>query len=53
MSDAEWAMCEPLLPHPAWLADKGGPPSGYCMRDIVDWLTHRLKDADRLGAGEA
>jgi len=43
MSGAEWAVCEPLLPHPAWLAGKGGRPSGYCMRDIVDgirYLTH-------------
>jgi hypothetical protein len=43
MDDREWAVCEPLLPHPAWLAGKGGRPSGYCMRDIVDgirYLTH-------------
>jgi len=43
MSDAEWAVCEPLLPHPAWLAGKGGRPSAYCMRDVVDgirYLTH-------------
>ena len=43
MSDAEWALCEPLLPHPAWLAGKGGRPSASCMRDIVDgirYLTH-------------
>jgi transposase len=43
MSDREWAICEPLLPHPAWLAGKGGRPSRYCMRDIVDgirYLTH-------------
>jgi transposase len=43
MSDAGWAVCEPLLPHPAWLAGKGGRPSAYCMRDIVDgirYLTH-------------
>ncbi|HZD74529.1 MAG TPA: transposase [Actinomycetota bacterium] len=43
MSDAEWAVCEPLLPYPAWLAGKGGRPSAYCMRDIVDgirYLTH-------------
>ena len=43
MSDAEWAVCEPVLPHPAWLAGKGGRPSGYCMRDVVDgirYLTH-------------
>ena len=43
MSDAEWAICEPLLPHPAWLAGKGGRPSRYCMRDVIDgirYLTH-------------
>ena len=43
MSDAEWAVCEPVLPHPAWLAGKGGRPSGYCVRDVVDgirYLTH-------------
>ena len=39
----EWAVCEPLLPAPAWLAGKGGRPSRYCMRDVVDgirYLTH-------------
>jgi transposase len=43
MSDREWAVCEPLLPAPAWLAGKGGRPSRHCMRDVVDgirYLTH-------------
>ena len=43
MTDAEWAVFEPLLPAPAWLAGKGGHPAAYCMRDIVDairYLTH-------------
>ena len=43
MSDREWAVCEPFLPHPAWLAGKGGRPSRYCMRDVADgirYLTH-------------
>ena len=43
MTDAEWAVCEPLLPPPAWLAGRGGRPAGHCMRDIVDairYLTH-------------
>ena len=43
MTQAEWAVCEPLLPAPAWLAGRGGRPSRYCMRDIVDairYLTH-------------
>ena len=43
MTGAEWAVCEPLLPAPAWLAGRGGRPARYCMRDIVDairYLTH-------------
>ena len=43
MSEAEWAVCEPLLPALAWLAGRGGRPAAYCMRDIVDairYLTH-------------
>ena len=43
MDEREWAVCEPLLPPPAWLAGMGGRPSGYCMRAIVDgirYLTH-------------
>ena len=43
MDDREWAVCEPLLPAPAWLAGKGGRPSAHCMRDVVDgirYLTH-------------
>jgi transposase len=43
MSEAEWAVCEPLLPVPAWLAGRGGRPARWCMRDIVDairYLTH-------------
>ncbi len=26
MSDAEWAVCEPLLPHPALAGGQGQPP---------------------------
>jgi transposase len=43
MTDAEWAVCEPLLPAPACLAGRGGRPARYCMRDIIDairYLTH-------------
>jgi transposase len=43
MTEAEWAVCEPLLPAPAWLAGRGGRPASWCMRDIVDairYLTH-------------
>lgn len=43
MGEAEWAVCEPLLPAPAWLTGRGGRPATHCMRDIVDairYLTH-------------
>jgi transposase len=43
MSEAEWALCEPSLPAPAWRAGRGGRPATWCMRDIVDairYLTH-------------
>ncbi len=43
MSDAEWAVIEPLLPAPGWTLGKGGSPGTYCRRDIVDairYLTH-------------
>src|SRR5436190_19573953 len=43
MTGAERAVCEPLLPAPAWLAGRGGRPASWCMRDIADairYLTH-------------
>ena len=43
MSQAEWPVCEPLLPAPAWPTGRGGRPARWCMRDIVDairYLTH-------------
>ena len=40
MSQAEWAVCEPLLPALAWLAGRGGRPAGWCMRGIVDAIRY-------------
>lgn len=43
MSDAEWAVIEPLLPAPGWTLGRGGCPGSYCRRDIVNairYLTH-------------
>ena len=42
MSDAEWAVIEPL-PVPGWRLGRGGSPGRYCRRDIVNairYLTH-------------
>jgi transposase len=35
-TDAQWAVIDPLLPDPAWLAGKGGRPEAHCRRQIVD-----------------
>jgi transposase len=44
MSDAEWAVIEPTLPAPAWLAGKGGRPAGRCRRDYVDAIRYLVKE---------
>ena len=52
MSDAEWAVIEPLLPAPGWTLGRGGSPGLYCRRDIVNAI--RYPDAQRPGmAGDA
>lgn len=35
-TDAQWALIDPLLPDPAWLAGKGGRREIHCRRAIVD-----------------
>ncbi|ASU79155.1 hypothetical protein CDG81_13630 [Actinopolyspora erythraea] len=35
-TDAQWALIEPLLPVPAWLAGRGGRRAKHCRREIVD-----------------
>jgi len=35
-TDAQWAVIDPLLPDPAWLAGQGGRPEVHCRRMIVD-----------------
>ncbi len=35
-TDAQWAVIDPLLPDPAWLAGKGGRREVHCRREIVD-----------------
>jgi Putative transposase of IS4/5 family (DUF4096) len=44
MSQAEWAVCEPLLPAPTRLAGRGARPARWCMRDIVDATRHLTHD---------
>lgn len=40
MTDAEWAVLEPLLPVPACASAGGGHPERYCRREIVDALRY-------------
>jgi transposase len=40
MSDAEWAVIEPLLPAPGWTLGQGGCPGSYCRRDVVDGIRY-------------
>lgn len=35
-TDAQWAVIDPLLPDPVWLAGKGGRREVHCRREIVD-----------------
>jgi transposase len=36
MTDAQWAVIDPLLPDPAWLTGQGGRREVHCRRQIVD-----------------
>jgi transposase len=36
MTDAQWAVIEPLLPDPAWLGPRGGRRKTHCRRQIVN-----------------
>jgi transposase len=40
MTDAEWAIIEPMLPVPACETPAGGRPERYCRRQIVDAIRY-------------
>lgn len=40
MSEAQWAIIEPLLPTPGWLAGRGGRRTKHCRREIVDAILY-------------
>jgi transposase len=40
MTDAEWAVIEPLLPAPGSTTRQGGCPGSYCRRDIIDGIRY-------------
>lgn len=40
MTDAEWALIEPLLPTPACGTARGGQPEKWPRREIVDAIRY-------------
>ncbi|WP_420806227.1 transposase [Sciscionella marina] len=40
-TDAQWAVIDPLLPDPPWLAGKGGRRETHCRRAVVDAIFFR------------
>jgi transposase len=40
MTDAEWALTEPLLPAPSCTTYWGGGPERYCRRQVVDAIRY-------------
>ncbi|MEV4731834.1 transposase [Saccharopolyspora sp. NPDC049426] len=40
ITDAQWALIEPLLPTPDWLAGRGGRGAKHCRREIVDAILY-------------
>ncbi|EWM13697.1 IS5 family transposase [Kutzneria sp. 744] len=40
VTDAQWALLDPLLPDPAWLAGRGGRQEKHCRRVIVDAIVY-------------
>jgi transposase len=40
LTDAQWAVLEPLLPPPGNAAGRGGRPEKYCRRLILDAILY-------------
>jgi len=43
VTDAEWAILEPLLPAPGSTAGRGGRPEKHCRRAIVDAILYIVR----------
>ena len=43
VTDAEWAILEPLLPAPGSTAGRGGRPEKHCCRVIVDAILYIVR----------
>lgn len=49
-TDAQWAVIDPLLPDPAWLAGKGGRREIHCRRAIVDAIFYLVDNGTKWRA---
>src|SRR6478736_8131791 len=43
VTDAQWAILEPLLPSPGSTASRGGRPEKHCRRAIVDAILYIVR----------
>jgi len=50
MSEAEWAVTEPVLPQPAWKQGRGGRPALHRRRDVVDAIRYLVREGIRWRA---
>nr|WP_269770706.1 IS5 family transposase [Actinosynnema pretiosum] len=42
LTDAQWAVIDPLLPDPPWLTGQGGRPEKHCRRLVVDAILYTV-----------
>jgi transposase len=49
-TDAQWAVLDPLLPDPAWLAGRGGRPEAHCRRQVVDAIFYLVDNGIKWGS---
>jgi transposase len=53
MTDAEWALIEPVLPVPACQTRAGGRPEKWPRREIVDAINYVNRTGSNAGTGKA
>src|SRR4051794_41971790 len=51
VTDAQWALLDPLLPDPAWLAGRGGRREKHCRRGIVDAILYVVDNGIKWRGG--
>ncbi|GAA2683233.1 Transposase [Actinosynnema pretiosum] len=50
LTDTQWALVDPLLPDPPWLAGQSGRPEKHCRRMVVDAILHTVDNGAKWRA---